>query len=66
MRRLFDIVGNDHELEWANNAVPGMLQLLLCLRIYAKGHFQQTDGDLMGISRQIAGTIIALREKDKT
>ena len=58
VRRLFDIVGNDHELEWANNAVPGMLQLLLCLRFYAKGHFQQTDGDLMGISRQTAGTII--------
>ena len=37
VQRLFDIIGNDQEAEWANNSVPGMLQLLLCLRFYAKG-----------------------------
>ena len=49
------IIGNDHELRCANNAVLGMLQLLLCSRFYAKEDFQQADENLMGINRQTLG-----------
>ena len=48
LHRLFNIIRKDYELQCANNAVPGMLQLFLFLRIYAKEHFQQTDEDLRG------------------
>ena len=56
--QLFDVISADHELQCRKHAVPPLLQLLVCLRFFATGHFQRTDGDLLGISRQTTGEII--------
>ena len=56
--QLFEIVKTDSELKCRSHAFPGIFQLLFCLRFFATGHFQKTDGDLIGASHQTAGRII--------
>ena len=58
VHQLFDVIRSDSELQQRKQAVPGLLQLVMALRFYATGHFQRTDGDLLGTSRQTAGEII--------
>ena len=58
VHQLFDAISADQELQCRKHAVPPLLQLLVCLRFFATGHFQRTDGDLLGISRQTTGEII--------
>ena len=48
---LHGIIKQDDELDTRCNGLPSLLQLVCALRFYAAGHFQITDGDLMGISR---------------
>ena len=49
------------DLEYAvprNNFIPPILQIAVTLRFYATGHFQITDGDLLGFSQPLVCCII--------
>ena len=41
-----------------NNCIPPILQLAVALRFFATGHFQTTDGDLVGVSQPSVCRII--------
>nr|XP_039248878.1 putative nuclease HARBI1 [Styela clava] len=51
---LLDIIKNDTGMVVRKHSLPPILQLLTALRFFACGHFQMTDGDLMGMSRHTA------------
>ena len=55
---LFIIIKDDKSLEVREHSVPPMVQLLTTLRFFATGHFQKSDGDLIGIHRTTAGKAI--------
>ena len=58
VHQLFSVSTSDDELQCRNHAVPPLLQLLVCLRFFATGHFQRTDGDLIGIGRRTEGDCV--------
>ena len=62
---LFDIIKNDSFLHSIAQALPAMHQILMALRYYATGHFQTTDGDLMGV-HQNNSTHIKMRSEKKS
>ncbi|CAK8689627.1 unnamed protein product [Clavelina lepadiformis] len=41
-----------------NHCIPPILQLVTTLRFYAAGHFQRTEGDLIGIDQSSACRVI--------
>ena len=51
------LICSDHELQCRKHAVSPLPQLLVCQRLFATGHFQRTDGDLLGISGETSGEI---------
>ena len=56
---LLELISSDLEHSSAkNNVIPPVLQLSVALRFYAIGHFQTTDGDLIGISQPSVCRII--------
>ena len=55
---LFDIIKNDSSLHRRAQAIPAMHQMLIALRYYATGHFQATDGDLVGVHQTTVCRII--------
>ena len=63
---LFDIIENDSLLHSRAQAIgsPAMHQMLIAQRYYATGHFQTTDGDLMGV-HQNNFTHIKMHSKEK-
>lgn len=52
--QLYSIIKDDVEIDCRAHALPPLLQLACGLRFFATGHFQQTDGDLIGIGRRTA------------
>ena len=57
---LLHVISSDleHGLPNSNNFIPPILQIAVALRFYATGHFQITDGDLIGISQPSVCRII--------
>ena len=47
--RLFDIIKDDFLVRSRAQAIPTMHQMLIALRHYATGHFQNIDGDWIGV-----------------
>ena len=49
---LFNLIADELQLSTTKNKfVPPFLQIAIAMRFYAKGNFQITDGDLIGVSQ---------------
>lgn len=58
VKEIFECLKHDVMFQTRSNGLHPILQLTIALRFYAAGHFQMTDGDLLGVSRRTAGRSI--------